>query len=89
MKEKLKNTVIEFYKSGIQENIDLADAILDSQKHIPMRQLKSIDEAIVKGCAFNSRHSWRYPAARREEILQKSYNRSKTSLKYINNVKNR
>lgn len=84
MKEQLKNTVIEFYKSGIQENIDLADAILDTQKHIPMRQLAAIDAAMVRGNAFNSRHSWRYPSARREEILEKSYNRSKTSIKYIN-----
>ena len=83
MKEALKNTIIEFYKSGVEENADLADAIMDRQKHIPIRQLKAINNAINEGSAFYSRHAWRFAAAMHEITLQKSYDRSKSSLKYI------
>ena len=84
MKEAIKNTIIEFYKSGVHENVNLADAIMDNQKHIPLRQLKAIDEAIVRGGVFYSRHSWRFPAMMHQITLQKSYDRSKSSLKYKN-----
>jgi len=93
MREALKNTIIEFYKSGIQENIDLADVIMDNQKNIPMRQLKAINNAINGGAAFSSRHAWKFSAVMYEEKNKKSYNesnnkksynKSKTSLKYIN-----
>ena len=83
MKEALKNTVIELYKSGIAENIHLADNIIDNQKHIPFRQLKAIDEAISSGRAWISRHSWKFLARRHQREL-KSYDKSKASLKYIN-----
>jgi hypothetical protein len=84
MKEAIKNTIIEFYKSGVHENVNLADAIMDNQKHIPMRQLKAINNAINEGSSFYSRHAWRLSAAMHEIALQKSYDRSKSSLKYIN-----
>ena len=84
MKKAVKNTIIAFYKSGIKENIDLADVIMDNQKNIPLRQLRAIDSAIVKGAAFSSKHAWRFPSMMHQITLQKSYNKSKTSLKYIN-----
>jgi len=84
MREAIKNTIIAFYKSGIQENIDIADVLIDNQKNIPMRQLKAINNAINEGVAFSSRHAWRFSAAMHEVALQKSYSRSKSSLKYIN-----
>ena len=84
MKEALKNTVIELYKSGVSENVDLADAIMDNQKHIPMRQLKVINAAIDSGKVHFSRHAWRLLAAMHAINIQKTYDRSKSSLKYIN-----
>jgi hypothetical protein len=76
MKEAVKNTIIAFYKSGIKENIDLADVIMDTQKHIPLKQLEEIDQAIVRGRAFNSRYSWKFPSLMNRRILQKSYDKS-------------
>ncbi len=85
MKEQLKNIIIEFYKSGVQENVDLADVIMDSFKHIPIRQLQAIDAAITEGKAWNSKHAWRYSSQMNLLSIQnKTYKKSKTSLKYTN-----
>jgi hypothetical protein len=80
----LKPTILAFYESKIEENVDLADAILDEY---------SINDRFIAQLApllgpipFFSRH-YNYYIYWRDKSLKentKSYSRSKSSLKYVN-----
>lgn len=80
----LKPTVLAFYESKIQENIDLADAILDEYS-INDRFISQL-VPLLSTIPFWTKHYY-YCAYWGSKVFKesvKSYNKSKTSLKYIN-----
>lgn len=80
----LKPTILSFYASNIQENIDLADAILDeySINDRFIAQLVPLLDSIL----FSTRHYTYVLYWENKQLKErtKTYNRSKSSLKYIN-----
>ena len=81
---KLKPTVLAFYESKIQENIDLADAILDEYS-INDRFIAQL-VPLLKSIPFYTKH-WIYCAywdTKKHRENLKSYDKSKSSIKYIN-----
>lgn len=80
---ELQATILEFYKSKIEENINLADAILD-QYSINNRFLDKLAPLIYDSYFSSSHTQYYYLWLKNREKVEKSYNRSKSSLKYIN-----
>jgi hypothetical protein len=80
----LKPTILAFYESKIEENVDLADAILDEYS-INDRFIAQLAPLLFE-VPFFTRHYTYYIYWRGKSLKEstKSYSRSKSSLKYVN-----
>ena len=80
----LKPTILAFYESKIEENIELADAILDEYS-INDRFIGQL-ALLLDQIPFSTRHFQYtlYWNAKKIDENCRSYDKSKTSIKYIN-----
>lgn len=80
----LKPTILAFYESKIEENIELADAILDEYS-INDRFIGQL-VPLLDQIPFSTRHFHYtlYWGAKKVVENCRSYDKSKTSIKYIN-----